>query len=180
MKRITVSLCFIISMVMCVGLIAQNNDTIVEKSTENLPPPVEPELNHIIYDVDSVAPFVGVWALVRMAVDNVGQTRVVYTGHYMVVDSSGKYTIFVGNMSGAVITSEGYILVESPSVYIEQIDRSMNRYLNGRSNRIDYKLENDCLQKSFFIEKDDLDGHHSRQEQETWRRVSMPQVTYQQ
>ena len=175
MKRIAVSLCFIINMIMWVGLFAQENDCKAEKSTQNS----LTVQNSVQEWTNDTQQFVGVWSLERTIVDSNGVEKIVHPGTFMVVHPNAAYTIFVYTDVGALITSQGNIIVESSDVYIEVISQHMNSSLIGISNRIDYKINANSLHKSFWIEKDRQGGDYKRQVNETWKRACIPViVTY--
>ena len=174
MKRLAICLCFIISMVMSNGVIAQTNDANVEKSTESPVPPKGLEGASINKWRNSIEPFVGVWSLEKTMLDNENRDKDVCLGTFMIINSDASYSIFVSIDGLAVITSQGVILVDSSYEFIEVISHHVNESLIGVSNRIDYKLDADYLEKSFWIEKDKLGHDYKRQVNETWKRAKMP------
>ena len=177
MKKIIIITCFIFSFVTYGGLIAQNNNAKSEKSIDTSPSTIEPYKSNTNKKFNSIDPFVGVWTLESKVVDNLGKVGPTYPGYFMVVDSDGSYKIFVyNNRSGGILTSEGKMVVESNNVLIEHIKHHINFSLIGKSNRIEYKVENDRYYKTFFIEKDMIGGEYNRQEHEIWKRVRMPEV----
>lgn len=167
MKRIIVSLSLIISMVMCGGLFAQNNDTKVDKSQQ------KSDSIDIHKWTNAIERFVGVWSLEKSVVDEKGEVKIVYPGTFMIVNFDASYIIFVHTDVGAVITSRGNIIIDSPDVYIEVISLHVNSSLIGISNRIEYKLDPNYLHKSFWIEKDRKGGDYKREVNETWKRATM-------
>lgn len=178
MKRIVVSMCFIISMVVCCGLVAQDSTTKIEKSTENALPQANSESNTINQWSNPVERFIGVWSLERTAVDAEGKEQKVYPGTFMVVQPDAAYTIFVYTDIGAVITSQGNILIESTDEYIEVIAQHVNSSMVGISSRISYKLDSSHLHKSFWVAKDKEGGEYNREVNETWKRATMPVGEY--
>ena len=173
MKKVVVSLCLITCMVMCGGLVAQNNTAKREKSIVKPPTPVKPDTVNTAKWANSIAQFIGVWSLERTLETAGEKDKTVHPGTFMVVHPDASYTIFVYTDEGAVITSQGNILVESPEEYVEVISRHVNSSLVGMSNRIDYKLNPTYLHKSFWIEKDKFGGDYKRQVNETWKRAKM-------
>ncbi|MGV8963311.1 MAG: DUF4488 domain-containing protein [Candidatus Saccharimonadaceae bacterium] len=173
MKKVIVSFCFIISMVMCGGIVAQNNNAKVEKSKDNPSSISDPDSIKNQKWINQFERFVGVWSLERTIVDANGDELKDYPGTFMVVHPNSSYVIFVNTDVGAVITSEGVILVEASDQYLEVISQHMNKYLIGLSNRIEYKLTPTYLHKSFWIEKDRQGGEYKRQVNETWKRATM-------
>ena len=117
-------------MVMYGGLLAQNNDTNVEKS------PQKSDSLNVQKWTNAVERFVGVWSLERTSVDADGVEKKIYPGTFMVVHPNASYTIFVSTDVGAVITSQGIVLIESSDVLIEVISQHVNSSLVGVSNRI--------------------------------------------
>lgn len=178
MRKIIVSFCFIISTVMCSGIVAQNINANIEKSNENPSSTTASDSVNAQKWTNQVERFVGVWSLENTVVDDKGVERKVYPGTFMVVHPNASYVIFVSTNVGAVITSEGIIIVETTDEYLEVISKHMNRSLIGVSNRIDYKLTPTYLTKSFWIEKDRQGGLYNRQVNETWKRATMPVVEY--
>lgn len=174
MKRLIICLCFIINMVMSGGIIAQSSDTKVEKSTENPLPPNGTEANNMNKWRNTIEPFIGVWSLERTILDAEGAKKDICPGTFMVINSNAAYTIFVYTDGGAIITSQGVILVDSSDEYIEVISQHVNKSLIGKSNRIDYKLGPNYLNKSFWIEKDKYGEDYNRQVDETWKRAKIP------
>lgn len=174
MKKIVVSLCFIMSMVMCGALVAQDNDTKIIKPTDR---PILLQKLDTVRTPDWVNPierFVGVWSLERTIVDADGKEKKVYPGTFMVVSPNASYTIFVATDVGAVITSQGVVIIDSPDVLVEVISHHVNSSLVGVSNRIDYTIDFNYLHKSFWIEKDKYGDDYERQVNETWKRGKMP------
>lgn len=174
MKRLAICLCFIISMVVSSGVNAQNNAAKAVKSSESPVPPVRLESATINKWKNSVEPFVGVWSLEGVVLDDESKEQDICLGTFMIINADASYTIFVYMDGGAFITSQGVILVDSSYEYIEVISHHMNKSLVGVSNRIDYKLDADYLNKSFWIEKDKLGHDYKRQVNETWKRAKMP------
>ena len=148
-----VSFCFIISMVICVGLVAQNNDIKINELTDTPLSPKAESVNvqkwHNLFEQ-----FIGVWSLEKTVVNDEGKEEKVHPGTFMVVHPNASYTIFAHCDIGAVITSQGNIIIESSDQYVEVISSHVNASLVGISNRIDYKLSPIRLYKSFWIEKD--------------------------
>ena len=180
MKRIVVSLYFIISMIMSVGLLAQEKGSVVQNSSENSIPSQNKDSMKVEQKwTNDYQQFVGIWSLERTIVDSEGKEKIVHPGTFMVVNPNSSYTIFVYTDLGAVITSQGNIIVESTDNYIEVISQHMNSSLIGVSNRIEYKINAYTLNKSFWIEKDKQGGDYKRQVNETWKRACIPViVTY--
>lgn len=173
MKRLIISLCFIISLVMCGGLIAQNNDKNVEKVNVNNLSQQNSDSNMQQWK-NFIEPFVGVWSLEKTSVDDQEENSTPNSCTFMIINPDAAYTIFVYIDRNAFITSQGVILVDSSDEYIEVISEHMNNSLIGVSNRIDYKLDLNYLHKSFWIEKDRHGGDYKRQVNETWKRAKMP------
>ena len=172
MKTIIVSICFITSMVMCGGLVAQSNDAkVVKSATDTLSLTPQDDINE--WD-NPFELFVGVWSLERTVEDAEGKETKIYPGTFMIVHSDAAYTIFVNTDVGAVITSQGNILIASPDVYLEVISQHVNSSLVGVSNRIEYKLNADYLYKTFWIERDIHGDEYKREVKETWKRAKMP------
>lgn len=172
MKTIIVSIWFFTSMVMCGGLVAQNNDTNEVRLDENIP--IQTELNEINEWDNPFEPFVGVWSLEKSVENKEGMDSKIYPGTFMIVHSDAAYTIFVNTDVGAVITSQGNILIESPEVYVEVISQHVNNSMIGISNRVEYQIDFDYLHKSFWIEKDIHGDEYKREVNETWKRAKMP------
>ena len=144
MKKFIIITCFIASFVMC--------NKQVEKPSEN-------ELQD--------SELVGIWTSESKLVDSLGQLAPYYSGYFMIVHSDGSYKMFdYNNMNGGNLTSEGTMVVESDDILIEHIKHHTYSSLIGKSNRIEYKIENDRFYKTFSVEND---IYH-----ETWRRVRMP------
>lgn len=178
MKRTISTLCFIISIAMCCGLVAQNNDAELDKTSEGLLLSGNSDSDRTTEWVNSIKPFVGVWSLENTVEDEDGNKEKVYPGTFIAVHEDAAYTIFVHTNVGAVITSQGNIIVDSPDVFIEVISHHVNSSLVGVSNRIDYKIDSNYLHKSFWIEKDRFGDDYKRQVNETWKRAKMPLVVY--
>ena len=178
MKNIIAILCFALITLAYGSVFAHKN--VVQTSS---PIAEQSDLNQ--YNTDTfdtteltIAPFVGVWVLERTVEDADGQPKNVYPGTFMIIHNDAAYTIFVHTDLGAVITSQGRIIVESDNVFIEDIKHHVNKSLIGVSNKIDYELNFGYLQKSFWIEKD-LHGNESeRKVNETWKRATMPVGTF--
>lgn len=179
MKRIVVSICFIISMVMCGGLIAQNIDTIEKNPNKSLISSQDSIDQNNKGWTNSPERFIGVWSLERTTKDEDGENQKTHTGTFMVVHPDASYTIFVHCDIGAVITSQGNIIIESSDQYIEVISHHVNASFVGVSNRIDYKLDPTTLYKSFWLEKDRDGDDYKRQVEEVWKRGVIPEIIYQ-
>lgn len=179
MKKIVVSLCFIISMVMCGELVAQNNDVKEIKPTESLISPQDSVAEKKDKEwTNPVERFIGVWSLEKTVVDDDGKEKKFHPGTFMVVHPNASYTIFVHCDIGAVITSQGNIIIESSERYIEVISRHVNTSFIGISNRIDYRLDPTTLYKSFWVERDRAGGEVKRQVDEVWKRGTMPEIIF--
>ena len=178
MKKIVVSLCFIISMVMCGELVAQNNDIKEIKSTENPISPQDSVTSKVKEWTNPIDRFIGVWSLEKTVVNDDGEEKKIHPGTFMVVHPNASYTIFVHCDIGAVITSQGNIIIESSERYIEVISRHVNPSFVGISNRINYRLEPSTLYKSFWVERDRAGGEVKRQVDEVWKRGTMPEIIF--
>ena len=80
MKKIAVSLYFIISMVICGGLVAQNNDIKENKQIENPVSPQVPETDNAKMWRNSFERLVGVWSLEKTIVDDNGEEKKFHPG----------------------------------------------------------------------------------------------------
>ena len=178
MKKVVASLCLITCMVMCGGLVAQNNNAKGAKSIVNPQPPGESDTIKHVKWANSIEQFIGVWSLEKILEAAGAEDKIFHPGTFMVVHPNASYVIFVYTDEGAVITSQGNILVESPKEYVEVISQHVNSSLVGMSNRIDYKLTPTYLHKSFWIEKDKFGGDYKRQVNETWKRAKMHEGDY--
>ncbi len=178
MKRIVVSLFFIASMVTCGGLFAQNIDVKENKSAVSLLSIKDSVTMNGQKWTNSIDRFIGVWSLENTIINDKGEEEKVYPGTFMVVHPNASYTIFVHSDIGAVITSQGTIIIESSDQYVEVISHHVNTYFVGISNRIDYKLDPSYLYKSFWVEKDEDGGDFKRQVDEKWKRGAMPVIVY--
>lgn len=178
MKRIVVNLCFIISMVICVGLVAQNTETVEKEPSKSLITSQTPQDESAEKWSNSPERFIGIWSLERTSMNEEGDEQQLHPGTFMVVHPDASYTIFVHCDIGAVITSQGNIIIESSDEYIEVISRHVNASFVGVSNRIDYKLDHSRLYKSFWVEKDREGEDYKRQVEEVWKRGVMPEVVY--
>lgn len=174
MKRIVVSLCVIISMVLSVGINAQNNDVLEKKSPESLVSPKD-SVGEWSNPFDR---FIGVWSLEKSVINDEGIKEKIHPGTFMVVHPNASYTIFVHTDIGAVITSKGSIIIESSDQYIEVISSHVNSSFVGISNRIDYSLDPTTLYKSFWVEKDSEGEDYRRQVDEVWKRGTMPEIVF--
>lgn len=173
MKKIIISLGFIISLLLSGAVTAQNNDNKSSTSAANALPENETEITEQEWE-NSIEPFVGVWSLEKSSVDEQEEERTAYPCTFMVISSNATYSIFVYIDGDAIITSQGVILVDSSDEYIEVITHHVNNSLIGGTNRIDYTLTLNYLQKSFWIEKDRHGGDFKRQVNETWKRARIP------
>ena len=171
-------MCFIISIFMCGGLVAQNNNTKAVKSKEIPPAIIEPDAINNREWTNSDHPFAGVWSLEKVITNDLGDRQIVYPGICMVVHPDATYNIFAFTNGGGVITSTGEIILESPTVYVEKVISQMNSSLIGMTVKIDYVLENDYLIKSFRYEEYGDDPNYRKLENETWKRMRKPSETY--
>ena len=179
MKKIAVSLYFIISMVICGGLVAQNNDIKVNEPIENPVSPQVPETDNAKMWRNSFERLVGVWSLEKTIVDDNGEEKKFHPGTFMIVHPDASYTIFVHCDAGAIITSQGSIIIESSDQYVEVISHHVNKYFIGVSNSIDYKLGPVYLHKSFWVDRDREGGDYKRQVNEVWKRGAIPEIIIQ-
>lgn len=178
MKRIIVSLGFIISMVVSGGFLAQNTKPVEKKLDKNIITSQTPENDSINEWTNSPERFIGVWSLERTSMDKAGEEQQLHPGTFMVVHPDASYTIFVYCDIGAVITSQGNIIIESSDEYIEVISHHVNTSFVGVSNRIEYKLDHSHLYKSFWVEKDREGEDYKRQVEEVWKRGVIPEIVY--
>lgn len=118
----------------------------------------------------------GLWILERNIVDPQGNKSTVYPGNFKMITLEGSYTIFVYTRDGGLITSEGEVILESDSTYIERIKYNLNTTLNGKEVKQKYKIANDRLYKMFFIEKNSLGSDYNTWETEVWKRVVLPEA----
>ena len=179
MKKIAVSLYFIISMVICGGLVAQNNDIKVNEPIENPVSPQVPETDNAKMWRNSFERLIGVWSLEKTIVDDNGEEKKFHPGTFMIVHPDASYTIFVHCDAGAIITSQGSIIIESSDQYVEVISHHVNKYFIGVSNSIDYKLGPVYLHKSFWVDRDREGGDYKRQVNEVWKRGAIPEIIIQ-
>ena len=119
---------------------------------------------------------IGLWILERAIMDNNGNKIVVYPGNFKIVTPDGHYTIFVYNNRGGLITSEGDVVIDSDSTYIEKIKYNLNTTLNNKEVRQLYKIVDNKLHQTFFIERNNFGGDYNRWETEVWKRVELPEV----
>ena len=178
MKRIIVSICFIISMVMCGALVAQNIDNIEKKPSKSLILSQDSVNENIKEWTNSPERFIGIWSLERTSMNEDGEEQKVHPGTFMVVHPDASYTIFVHCDIGAVITSQGNIIIESSDEYVEVISHHVNASFVGVSNRIDYKFDHSNLYKSFWVEKDREGDDYKRQVEEVWKRGVIPHIVF--
>ena len=116
---------------------------------------------------------VGFWMLEVSLVDtNNGNKVLHYPGNIMAIDADGHYTIFVYTPRGGLITSEGDIVSETDSSYVEKVIHNLNTTLNGKEVQIAYKIENQRLYKSFTIEKNSLGNEINLSDTEVWRKIN--------
>ena len=174
MKRLVVSLCLITSMVISGGLVAQTNNTKTKILNENPVPPAKEVTADFPEWTNSFEAFIGVWSLERIVVNDEGVEEKIYPGTFMIVQPNAAYTIVVHSNVGAIITSQGTVIIQSTKEYVEVISRHVNSSLVGISNRIDYKLTPNYLHKSFWIAKDKEGADYNREVKETWKRATMP------
>ena len=179
MKKIAVSLYFIISMVICGGLVAQNNDIKENKQIENPVSPQVPESDNAKMWRNSFERLTGVRSLEKTIVDDNGEEKKFHPGTFMIVHPDASYTIFVHCDAGAIITSQGSIIIESSDQYVEVISHHVNKYFIGVSNSIDYKLGPVYLHKSFWVDRDREGGDYKRQVNEVWKRGAIPEIIIQ-
>ena len=116
---------------------------------------------------------VGFWILEISMVDtNNGNKVLHYPGNIMAIDADGHYSIFVYTPRGGLITSEGDIVSETDSSYVEKVIHNLNTTLNGKEVQIAYKIENQRLYKSFTIEKNSLGNEINLSDTEVWRKIN--------
>lgn len=174
MKRIVVSICFIISMVTYGGLVAQDIDSMEKNLNSNLISQQDSTKEW----TNSIERFIGVWSLEQTSLNEEGEEHKIHPGTFMVVHPDGSYTIFVHCDIGAVITSQGNIIIESFDEYVEVVSNHVNASLIGISNRIEYKLDHTNLYKSFWVEKDREGDDFKREVEEVWKRGVVPQIVF--
>lgn len=74
------------------------------------------------------------------------------TGFLKILATDGKLTNIAMTNSGFVETLKGTYEIQSDSVYIEKIEKSVDHTLNGINNKMVYKMDNEnTLTIMFFV-----------------------------
>jgi len=97
-------------------------------------------------------------------------------GTFKMVASDGKFTNFSINGYNAMIGTDGYGHIESDSIYVESVQRSIIPSLVGKDNRLVYKLKNNNLYLKFFLEKNTIDQDVNIWIEEIWEKIEMPKA----
>lgn len=173
-RMLFLSLCFIISMLMCDGIFAQSID---KKSSRHYvdplpplppPPPREPDhINYIVYDKPLDA-FAGVYTLQKTVSDNLGLERIIYPGTFMIIHPDSTYTIFDFNITGGDITSRGKVNVQSISLYTDEVTQHVDSSLVGTRIKVKKGVKANLLERFSNNVKD------STQQKEIWERAALP------
>ena len=150
MKMMLKSILVVVTFVLCVQTYAQNNG-------------------------ENQSPLVGLWSLKGVRVEGAlmphrGQST------FKHIASDKTFMNFMVLPQNSMITAKGTIDVVSDSVFIENIDKSINSSFNGKSNELQYQLEEEnLLYVKFFVEKSSIGQNLNQWYEEVWLRVEMPE-----
>ena len=76
---------------------------------------------------------------------------------FKMITSDNRFVNFIVTPQGSFITGKGTVVVESDSVYYENVEKLMNGTLDGKSNRMVYEITpKNVVSLKFFIEKNSL------------------------
>lgn len=98
-------------------------------------------------------------------------------GTFKIISSDGKFTNFSTRGYNAIIGTDGLCHIESDSIYIESVQRSVIPILIGKDNRLVYKLDNNKLYLKFFLEKNAINQDVNIWIEEIWEKIQMPNDT---
>lgn len=98
-------------------------------------------------------------------------------GSFKIISTDGKFTNFIMKNFNTFINVDGLFHVESDTVFVESIKRSLNPSLIGKNNKLFFKMEkNNKLYLKWFLEKNFLDQKIDIWVEEVWEKVEMPTI----
>ncbi|UFH35304.1 DUF4488 domain-containing protein [Flavobacterium acetivorans] len=98
-------------------------------------------------------------------------------GTLKIISADGKFTNIRVMQSKTVITIDGLFKVESDSIFVESIKRSLNSVLIGKENRLLFRMEgNNKLYIKWFLEKNQLNQKMNIWIEELWEKAEMPSI----
>lgn len=95
---------------------------------------------------------------------------------FKIISSDGKFINFSTRGNNAVIGTDGLCHIESDSIYIETIERSVIPSLVGKNNKLIYKLNNNKLFLKFYLEKNSINQTVNIWIEEIWEKIEMPKT----
>lgn len=118
----------------------------------------------------------GIWIFRAQKTSNNSEKGFIPTipGTFKIISSDGKFSNFSIRGYNAIIGTDGLYNVESDSIYVESIQRSVIPSLIGKDNKLVYKLDNNKLFLKFFLEKNAINQDVNIWIEEIWEKVQMP------
>lgn len=86
---------------------------------------------------------------------------------------NGSFKTFIVSQNKTIITGEGNFDEVTDDYYIETITNHTNTTLIGKSQKMEYRLEDNMLYVKFFIEKSNLGTDLNMWYEEVWERINL-------
>lgn len=123
---------------------------------------------------ESQSPLIGLWVLKGVRIEGSLMPHGSQST-FKLIASDKTFINFTVMPQNSLITAKGTIDFVSDSIFVENIDKSMNSSFNGKSNELQYQLEEEnLLYVKFFVEKSSTGQNLNQWYEEVWMRVEMP------
>lgn len=119
----------------------------------------------------------GVWMCKAERSSNLPEMgfRPAMPGTLKIISPDGKFTNIKVLQSRTIITIDGLFKVESDSVFVESVKRSLNPSLIGKDNKLFFRMEgNNKLYLKWFAPKNLLGNNTDIWIEEFWEKAEMP------
>jgi hypothetical protein len=118
----------------------------------------------------------GVWMIKAERSSNLLEMgfRPAMPGTLKIITSDGKFTNLRVMQTKTIITVDGLFKVESDTIFVESIKRSLNSSLIGKDNKLFFRMEgNNKLYIKWFLQKNALDEKMDIWVEELWEKAEM-------
>lgn len=117
----------------------------------------------------------GLWVLMGMRVKGEVTPQRNHSA-FKLISPDNTFMNFMVMPQQSVITAKGTVDVVSDSVFVENVEKSVNSTLNGKTTELAYEVKNKrLLYVKFFIEKSSLGQDINQWYEEVWKLVEMPE-----
>lgn len=119
----------------------------------------------------------GVWTFKALRSSNMLEKgfRPAAPGTLKIISTDGKFTNLSVMQARTIISTDGLFKVESDSIFVESVKRSLNPSLIGKDNKLFFRMEgNNKLYIKFFLEKNALNEKMNIWMEELWEKAEMP------